>query len=219
MARLRFTLTIVVMLFVFCVGVTASAQTTCPPTGTCYYVNGTCATDGSGTSPICDTPNGPKRTIQAAINLTQSGDTVIVANGSYTPTDTDNDQVRCYALQRINGLVQNITVGSASGQPENCIIDCNPAGTQVTPCRAFDFYFDNATRDAVIEGFTIRGGYINTGSHRIGGGIRIVESSPTIRGCVIESNTVVSSEGGGGIGITSKNMPNFSPLIKGCIIR
>ena len=50
----------------------ARAQTT-------YYVNGGCGDNAwTGTSSVCAAPNGPKATIQAAINVTSNGDVVFV---------------------------------------------------------------------------------------------------------------------------------------------
>ena len=49
------------------------------------------------------------------------------------------------------------------------------------------------TREAVLSGFTLRGGYTNSFG---GGGIAILSSSPTIRDNVIKDNQVCNSGGG-----------------------
>ncbi len=52
---------------------------------TSYYVNGSCGDNAwTGTSSVCAAPDGPKATIQAAINATSNGDVVFVADGVYT---------------------------------------------------------------------------------------------------------------------------------------
>ena len=55
-----------------------SAQTT-------YYVDHNCGQDSwTGTSPVCQAPNGPKSTIQAALNAAAAaGDQVVVHPGRY----------------------------------------------------------------------------------------------------------------------------------------
>ncbi len=79
-------------------------------------------------------------TIQAAINAASNGDTVLVADGTYTGTgnkDLDFDG-------------KAITVKSENGCG-NCIIDCEDDGR--------GFYFHNSeTNSAVVEGFTIKNG-------------------------------------------------------------
>lgn len=63
----------------FCLALTTSLQVL----GQTFYVNGDCGDDAwTGLSPTCAAPDGPKRTIQAAIPTTGSP-TVIVAPGVY----------------------------------------------------------------------------------------------------------------------------------------
>ena len=79
--------------------------------------------------------------------------------------------------------------------PENCIIDCE--GTSSDQHRGFRFHRgENA--DSVLEGFTITNGYAPiTAPHRVatGGAIDCINSSPTIRQCIIRSN--LAGVGGG----------------------
>ena len=103
-------------------------------------------------------------TIQAAINAASNGDTVLVANGTYTGTGNKNLDFKGKA----------ISVQSESG-PDNCIIDCQLDG------RGFYFYNGEGS-DSVVDGFTI----INASDSGI---FLNVYSSPTISNCTITNNT------------------------------
>ena len=128
---------------------------------------------GNGTSahPFC--------TIQKAINTTHNPGTVMVLPGIYTgPGNRDLDF-----------MGKNITVRSSSG-PEHCIIDCG--GTEQDHHRGF-YIHNGEIAQAIIEGFTITGGYANTGAGILCAG----NSAPTIRNCIITGNT--SQYSGAGI--------------------
>ena len=130
-----------------------------------YYVN---AADGSDNNDGLS-PQTAFATIQKAIDTASNGDTVIVADGTYTgPGNRD-----------IDFLGKAITVRSESG-PENCIIDCQNSG--------YGFLL-HSTEDenSILDGFTITNSY---------DGIHCQDSSPTINNCTIGSNT---GEWGSGI--------------------
>jgi hypothetical protein len=135
-------------------------------------------------------------TIQAGIDVALPGDTVLVANGTYTGPGN----------REIGLLGKAITVRSEHG-PELCIIDCQGAG------RGFICWGDPA--GASIEGFTVRNGVGNggalycrnssltitdsiiTGNHGAwGGGLYLQDFHGTVSGNVIQGNTAGS---GGGI--------------------
>ena len=93
-------------------------------TGLCRsYVSGSC---------------GPKKTIQGGINIALNGDTVIVADGTYS--GVGNQQIK------YGGRL--ITVQSETG-PDSCVLDGGGADINI-------FTFNsNETAEAVLDGFTI----------------------------------------------------------------
>ncbi|MGB2808288.1 MAG: right-handed parallel beta-helix repeat-containing protein [Sedimentisphaerales bacterium] len=131
--------------------------------------------------------------IQAAINDANDGDTIIVADGTYTG-DGNRD---------IEFLGKAIVLRSENG-PENCIIDCN--GTEAEPHRGF-FFRHGEDANSVLDGFTIRNGYDQVS----GGGIVCSSVSPTICNCIITNNRA-KDDGGGIICHTAR------PTIRDCII-
>ena len=138
---------------------------------------------------------GDYPTIQAGINAAQNGDTVLVADGTFTGVGNKN----------IDFLGKAIVVISENGA-ENCIIDCEGDG------RGFYFH-TNETRSSVLDGFKIINGAVTDR----GGGIKIVTASPTIKNCIISNNHANGTGGeasGGGICA----VVNASPLISNCTI-
>ena len=114
-------------------------------------------------------------TIQAGISAAGTGDTVLVADGTYTGSGN----------RGISALGKAVTIQSENG-PEACILDCESLSN--------GFSFSNGeTSSTVINGFTILNGYI-IGT---GGGIRLVLSaSPVVMNCIL-SNCEASTGGGG----------------------
>ncbi|MHC4071304.1 MAG: right-handed parallel beta-helix repeat-containing protein [Planctomycetota bacterium] len=169
-----------------------------------------CATAAGRTIYVDDDGPADFNTIQAAIDDSNDGDTVVVADGTYTgPGNRDID---------FKGKA--ITVLSANG-PENCIIDCN--ATESDRYRGF-FLHSGEDANSEIIGFTITNGYAPItrlpppGSEYLseGGAIFLDNSSPTISNCIITAN--IAGVGyvygyGGGIYIRGG-----SPTITNCII-
>lgn len=112
-------------------------------------------------------------TIQRAVDAASEGDTILIADGTYT--GAGNMDIELYGL--------NLVIISENG-PEDCIIDLQSQG------RAF-FIHRGETEATVIEGLTISHGMtFNTGANRRqGGGILIDRASPTIRNCVFDSDS------------------------------
>jgi len=127
-------------------------------------------------------------TIQAAVDATWGGETIIVRAGTYTGEGNRNI--------KINKI---ITVKSETG-PENTVIDCEGAGR--------GFTITNVSNLNVLDGFKIINGSV-TGSD-YGGGIYCSSASPQVSNCIISDN---SSGYGGGI-----YSSGGSPIFNNCII-
>ncbi|MBL7192278.1 right-handed parallel beta-helix repeat-containing protein [bacterium] len=103
---------------------------------------------------------GDYTTIQAGINAAVDGDTVMIADGTYTGTGNKD----------LDFTGKEITVMSENG-PANCTINCQGSG------KGFWFHYGE-TNSAVVDGLRI----IQASS----GGIFIYNSQPIIRNCIIE---------------------------------
>ncbi len=175
--KMKYLLSILICLML--IGSTAWCET--------VYVNGTTGNDGTGER---GNPVKPFKTIQAGINASVNGDTVLVADGTYAGSDNKNLD--------FNGKA--ITVRSENGAG-NCTIDCEGSGR--------GFYFHNGeTSDAVVDGFTIKNGSVTSPGSDDGGGIYCFSSSPTIKNNIITGNS--SPDEGGGISCQG----SASPLIE-----
>ena len=117
-------------------------------------------------------------TIQAAVNVAEDHDLILVADGIYTGNGNRD----------IDSLGKAVILKSENG-PENCIIDCQ--ATETKKHRGFYFH-NNEDADSVLDGFTITNGYASRG-----GGIYCDPYSRlTINNCTISGNT---AENGGGL--------------------
>jgi hypothetical protein len=126
-------------------------------------------------------------TIQAGIDAAGSGDSVVVAPGTYSgPGNHD---------LRIKGMV--LTVRGEAG-PEQTIIDV-AAGVAGLGGRGFSLELAGA--GTLIEGFTIQNGDATALDPRAGGGAIVFASSPTFRRCIFRDNRAGNgfNRGGGGV--------------------
>jgi hypothetical protein len=137
---------------------------------------------------VCPDGSGDFETIQDGIDAAVDGDVVELCDAVFSGTGNGN----------CDFLGKAITVRSASGEPEQCV---------VVPFGGAAFYFASGEGpSSVLEGITIRGG----SSPFFGGGIVCYESSPTIDNCMIVENEALS---GGGIRIVFG-----TPVFRGCTI-
>ena len=129
-------------------------------------------------------------TIQAGIDAAVDGDTVLVADGTYTGDGN----------RGITFKGKAIVVMSENG-PESCIIDCE-GNWPNDPHGGFTF-FQGEDSTSIVQGFTIM-----NGSRESGGGISCHNSSPTITGNTITGNWANSY--GGGINCWRNSYPTIT---------
>jgi parallel beta-helix repeat protein len=143
--------------------------------------------DGQATPASCDDATGTFASVGLAIAAAANGDTVLVCPGTY--------------IENVNFAGKAITLKSVNG-PDVTILDGNAADSVVTFATA-----EEST--AVLDGFTIRNGRsgFDTPGFGAGGGIRIQDASPTVRG-----NAIVHNQACNGAGIS---VSFGSPLIEG----
>jgi len=137
---------------------------------------------GFGQSAVINVPS-EQPTIQAGIDASVSGDTVLVADGIYTG---DGNRDIYY-----NGKA--ILVISENG-PDSTVIDCQ--GNEEDKHRGFNFV-NNEDATSILNGFTILNGNApDTLGNGFSGAINVFDSSPLIENCSFISNV---AEWGGAI--------------------
>lgn len=105
-------------------------------------------------------------TIQTAVDAAVAGDTIMLADGIYTGAGNFNVEVGC----------DDLTVQSVSGNPNNCIIDCQQYG------RAFDIIWCGSIS---LNGLTIKNA--DSGAESAGT-IRCNSTNLTVSNCIFENN-------------------------------
>ena len=165
-----------------------------------YFVRQDGGSDGyDGLAETWDGTHGPKQTIQAAVDKAAAGDTVTVLPGTYETGATYDSNAgatsnrvavnKAITLRSRDGAAATIIKGAAdfAGEPEHGL------GPAAIRC----LYVANVA--AVVQGFTLTGGYVNQGTGADGNGVRAggvlcAGSSPIIADCVISDN--VATRGG-----------------------
>jgi predicted outer membrane repeat protein len=120
---------------------------------------------------------GDYPTIQEGINASAAGDTVLVADGTWSGTGNRD----------LNYGGKSISVMSENGA-DTCIIDCE--GSEPDNHRGVSFS-SGETADAVFEGITVRNGHVSQTGNTDGGAIYISGANPTIRNCQFIDNQAV----------------------------
>jgi hypothetical protein len=115
-------------------------------------------------------------TIQAAVDLAESFDIILVADGIYTGEGNRDIDLSGRAL----------TLRSENG-PQYTILDLEGTGTEYHRAFICQTRTDNTL---VIDGFTLTGG-----QHSSGGALWLRSSSPTIRNCIFADNVADLSGG------------------------
>jgi predicted outer membrane repeat protein len=138
------------------------------------------------------------KTVEKALGVVQSGDQIWVAQGNYSPP-ANSSYSMVEAVEIYGGFLFGGTF--ANRQPQTYVTYLNGNGKSVVANMN-----NGLSHAALLDGFTIRNGTgTSVNGYIRGGGIVNVNSSPWIRNCTIENNSVTG--GGGGIG-------NYSSVAK-----
>ncbi len=139
---------------------------------------------------VLSVPGPQYPTIQSAIDAAADGDTVLVASGTYLGAGNKNLD--------FGGRLITVRCDGLAG---SCIIDCENLG------RGFEFRNDEPD-DSVVDGFTI-----TRGDAYDGGGMYILDSSPTVVNCTFTGN---AAHNGGGV-LSESHSSNSGPHIRDCV--
>jgi hypothetical protein len=139
---------------------------------------------------VCPDGSGDFTTIQAAIDAAGNDDVIVLCDDVYSgPNNHDLDYKG-----------KAITIRSGSGNPEDCVIDCEWSDGQ--PHRGFYFHSGEGS-GSVLESVTIMNGWAALDVNGLGGAVCCESSSPTFVNCIFldnsNSGTVPGNYGVGGM--------------------
>lgn len=126
--------------------------------------------DGSGDAP----------TIQAAVDASADGDTILVAPGTYTWTNQGANSE--YGMIYVQRGQDRLVIRSEAG-PAFTILDAQRLGRVL---------FIQGWNYLTLDGFTIRNGIGTSQGYFVGGGITMHLSYEVIRNCIFEFNTATA---------------------------
>jgi len=129
-------------------------------------------------------------TIQEALNVVNSNDTVLVDSGTYA------ENILWHFTKTGIKLI-------GSGE-NNCIIDGSSSGSVIDMFEIAEYPIDSTT---LIQGFTLQNGYSQKG-----GGLKLHAANPTISNMIISGN--IATQSGGGI-----ELDESSPILSNVIIK
>jgi hypothetical protein len=125
---------------------------------------------------------GDQPTIQAAIDVAEPGDVILVAAGRYTWANQGGSD---FAMIRIERGRERFVLRSESG-PEATIIDAQ---------RQSRGLFIDGLNYVEIDGFTITGGLAPAVGDHVGGGIALGHPADVIKNCIFENNEAITAGG------------------------
>lgn len=201
------------------VGVTVSCSVSSAQAQTVHHVRASLATGANDGTSWSNAFRGPLA-VRTALAIAAPGDEVWVALGTYVPAPVGQPGVSfdlSNGVALYGGFQGNETLRTQRSPTSHPTIlsgdlagNGSAAGTQSNDNSFHVVAATSVDSSAVLDGFTITGGYARCcASVSEGGGIRIVDASPVIRGCTFTRN--VSEVRGGDVCVNGG-----SPLFESC---
>lgn len=175
-------------------------------------LNATGADDGTSWADAYDS-------LQGALSAASSGDEIWVAVGTYTPTSEVGgvgDAYKTFQLKNGVEIYGGFDATETSRSERNWIDNVCTVSGELGATDSYHVFYHPAAAGldatAILDGFTIRGGYADgVGDDGKGGGMFNAECDPTIRNCKIIANYAATS--GAGLYID-----DASPTFINCLI-
>ncbi|MFZ5882703.1 MAG: beta strand repeat-containing protein, partial [Chloroflexota bacterium] len=201
----------------------ASPQSAKAACGGIIYVNAA----STAVSPTgCSWASAYKYLQDALANPTlTTGDQIWVAQGTYYPDEgggnTNNNRYSTFTLVAgveiyggFNGTETLLSQRNSNPATNNTILSGDIDGTPLdkTNNAYHVVWVSNVTTSAVLDGFTITGGNTEGDGH-FGGGVYIINASPTLRNLIITDNQSPTGGGGGMFIGTDPGETTSSPVL------